>query len=416
MRRAARAPLVPLRQRADRLRHSLPAFRAALLTAWGPTPRPAPGRLRVGVDIRPFYEPLTGVGWYLFFLLEELVRRDDLEIVCFGEPVVDDGGPRLHVEIPGRLEPVGFDFRGLSPTAGARRMARGLWPALVLRQRCDLFFGANYFLPRSLSVLARRRVVTVHDLTWRRYPELLQQETLANLERSMLREISRADAVVCVSEATRRDLLELYPIDPRRAFAVLSGPPPARPASTLSLDLPERYLLFVGTIEPRKNLGDLVSAFERMKDRGYPGQLVVAGKVGWKAEGIVARLETSRWASSIRRLDYVERDQLPHLYRNAEIFVLPSLYEGFGFPVLEAMGEGTPVVTARNSSLPEVGGTAAQYFSAGDPEELAQRMMEIVADPERKRRMREGGLENLGRFSWRRAADETAAVFRRVGR
>ncbi|HVR42397.1 MAG TPA: glycosyltransferase family 1 protein [Thermoanaerobaculia bacterium] len=374
-----------------------------------------PGRpVRVGIDIRPFYEPLTGVGWYLYFLLERLAAMPDLEIVCFGDPVLSDAGPRLHVELPGGIELLGCDFRGIAPTRFGHLLASASWPAHVWLTRCDLVFGANYFLPRALSAAATRRVITVHDLTFRRFPELIQRETLQNLEREMPREVHRADGIVCVSNATREDLLRTYRVDPRKVRAILSGPPPGRAAGAPRLELPPRYVLFVSTIEPRKNLGALVEAFERLKDEGYPGELVVAGRVGWKSEPMLRRLEASRWAGAIRRLDYVDRDQLPWLYRKADVFVLPSRYEGFGFPVLEAMAEGTPVIAARNSSLPEIGGEAAVYFNADDPRELAAALTRVIGDAELRRGMVERGRANLARFSWDRAAAETAALFRRV--
>ncbi len=418
-RATAAASLVPLRRAAA----TVPGAAAlaaplgkALAEAARIGARPRTGAIRIGVDIRPFYEPLTGVGWYLAFLLEELARRDDIEIIAFGDAAVDDLTPPLQAHLPRGLAPFAVDFRGLPVTARTRRAASLVFPAAAYLTRCDLFFGANYFLPRALSAAAKRRVITVHDLTYKRFPHLLQKETLENLEREMLREIARADAVVCVSEATRSDLLAFYEVDPRKVFAILSGPPPSRPAADSRLDLPPRYLLFVSTIEPRKNLDVLIDAFERAKEGGYGGDLVIAGKIGWKSEGTVRRIAESRWSGAIRRLDYVDRAQLPWLYRGAEAFVLPSIYEGFGFPILEAMAEGAPVIAADNSSLPEVGGDAALYFPTGDAAALAAAIGRITADGGLRDALRGRAAANLARFSWERTAHETAAVFRKVAR
>jgi glycosyltransferase involved in cell wall biosynthesis len=417
LRRLAGAPLVPLRPVARELLLSTRGvlrILATLLAAAKGVPKN--GRIRVGVDVRPFYEPLTGVGWYLFFLLEELAKLEELDLVYFGHPVLADGAPPLNVALPPSRPVAGFDLTGLPVGRLARIAARAAYPVLVWLCRCDVFFAANYFLPRSLSAAATSRVCTVHDLTWRRYPELLQQETLANLEREMLRELTLASAVICVSEATRRDLVELYPVEPRKVHAILSGPPPSRPSAELRLQLPSRYILFVSTIEPRKNLDVLIEAFERLKDGGWSGELVIAGKTGWKSEPTLRRMEKSRWRDDIRRLDYVDRDQLPWLYRKAEAFVLPSRYEGFGFPILEAMAEGTPVIAARNSSLPEVGGDAALYFDADNPGELANLLSVVLEDEKKRAQLIASGKANLARFSWVRAAAETADVFRRVAR
>jgi glycosyltransferase involved in cell wall biosynthesis len=377
---------------------------------------PAPTKpLRVGVDIRPFYEPLTGVGWYLWHILDELGRRDDVTLVLLGDARVTDDGPRFHASVPENAEECVIDLRGKQLSRFTRAITAVAYPLLVWLEGCDLIFGANYFLPRSMGAVARRRVITVHDLTFRRHPELLQRETLENLAREMTREIARADQIVCVSETTRRDLLEFYPVDPSRAHAILSGATPPALSSDDRGDLPGRYLLFVSTVEPRKDLDTLIDAFEQLKDRGeYDGELVVVGRVGWKAEETVRRMRASRWRASIRHLDYVTRDRLATIYRHAEAFVMPSLYEGFGLPVLEAMGHGVPVIASRSSSLPEVGGDAALYFDVRDAQGLADAIRAVSANPETRARLVEAGRARAARFRWDEAAAKTLDVFRRA--
>lgn len=379
----------------------------------------APGAarpLRVGVDIRPFYENLTGVGWYLWHILDELGRRDDVELVLLGDARLTDDGPRLHASVPERAESCTIDLRGRPLSRFTRAITSAAYPVAIWAEGCDVVFGANYFLPRLIGSVSTRRVITVHDLTYRRHPELLQKETLDNLEREMTREIARADAIVCVSEATRRDLLEFYRVDPSRAFAILSGATPPVPSTDASRDgLPGRYLLFVSTVEPRKDLDTLIDAFERLKDRGeYDGELVVVGRVGWKAEGTVRRMRESRWSGAIRHLDYVTRERLATIYGNAEAFVMPSIYEGFGLPVLEAMGHGVPVIASRSSSLPEVGGEAAIYFDVRDTEGLARAIRAVVGDPALRERLAAAGRERVAMFRWDDAAAKTLDVFRRA--
>ncbi|HKR65566.1 MAG TPA: glycosyltransferase family 1 protein, partial [Thermoanaerobaculia bacterium] len=276
--------------------------------------------LRVGVDIRAFYEPLTGVGWYLYYLLHELAKHDDVELYLFGDARITDLGPHLHADVPANARVCAFDLRGQPIGRFDRPLTAAAYVAWLALSDCDVFFGANYFLPRLHSAIARRRVVTVHDLTYKRFPELLQKETLANLEAQMAREIALADAVVCVSESTRNDLLRYYPIEPSRAVAIHSGL--GTPATSEPVDgLPSRYLLFVSTIEPRKNLGTLLDAYERLRARGaYDGALVVVGKVGWKSESLVPRLRQP----GVMHLDYLGASQLAYVYEHAEAFVFPS--------------------------------------------------------------------------------------------
>ena len=365
-----------------------------------------PRKLRIGVDIRPFYEPLTGIGWYLYFLLHEFAKHEDVELYLLGDARVTDLGPRLHADVPPGAKLLAFDLRGEPKSRFARPLTAAAYVAWLKLANCDVTFGANYFLPRLHSATARRRVITVHDLTYKRHPELLQKETLHNLEAHMAREIAASDAVICVSESTRRDLLRYYQIDPSRAVAIHTGL--AVPNEYAPVDgLPKRYILFVSTIEPRKNLGVLLDAFERLD---YDGSLVVVGRVGWKSEDLVPRLRGRR----IVHLDYLDAPRLAAVYRDAEVFVMPSIYEGFGFPLLEAMQHGVPSIAARSSSLPEVGGDAALYFEPHDARELESQLRRVLSDVTLRAALAERGRARAAEFSWTRAAQQTLDVLRRA--
>ena len=368
-------------------------------------------RLRIGVDIRPFYEPLTGIGWYLYHLLHEIAKRDDVELFLFGDARLTDLGPNFYADIPENAHVCWFDMQGRGKISRAQRAATAaayvLWMALI---DCDVMFGANYFLPRLLGAVARRRVITIHDLTFKRFPDLLQKETLHNLEAVMPREIAAADAIICVSESTRNDLLRYYQVDPRRAVAIHSGVTVPRPGSRVP-GLPSRYLLFVSTIEPRKNLGVLLDAFERLKARGaYDGALVVVGRVGWKSEELVPRLK----GRDVHHLDYLPPTELASIYIHAEMFVFPSIYEGFGFPLLEAMAFGVPSIAARSSSLPEIGGDAALYFDPNDARELEKTIEKLANDRELRSELIARGGKRAREFRWDLAAERTLEVLKRV--
>jgi len=395
----------------------LPTIQVVISTIFREMTSPRDSRIRVGVDIRPFYEPLTGVGWYLFHILEEFSKHPDLELFYFGESMLGLPEPRLHASLPAGGHVVGFNLQSTELSRWSRPITAAFYPLLAKATRCDVFFGANYFLPRALDAVATRRVVTVHDLTFRRFPELLQKETLANLERKMLREVARADRIVCVSEATRSELLHFYEIDPLRAVTVLSGHA-ALPIRRDPVPLPQgKYILFVSTIEPRKDLDTLLEAFDAVAEDGtYSGSLVVVGKIGWKAEQTVAKMKSMRHSARIHHLDYLSRSQLATVYSQADLFVLPSIYEGFGFPILEAMSFGVPTIATRSSSLPEVGGAAALYFPVGDATVLAHLIGLISHDEELRHALSARGRDRAASFSWTRAAVQTAAVLRAVAR
>ena len=367
-------------------------------------------KLRVGVDIRSFYEPLTGIGWYLYHLLHEMARSDSIELYLFGDARVTDEGPELHAAVPANAHLCWFDARGRGRISRIDRAltaaAYVLWMKII---DVDVMFGPNYFLPRLLSAVARRRVITVHDLTYKRFPDLLQKETLHNLERHMAREVALADAIICVSESTRHDLLHYYEIDPRRAVTIHSGldvpAPGSRPPT-----LPERYILFVSTVEPRKNLEVLLDAFETVRAQHPDIALVVAGRIGWKSERIAARLRRP----GIHHLDYVHASHLGAVYEGAEVFVFPSMYEGFGFPLLEAMAYGVPAIAARSSSLPEIAGDAALYFEPHDARELERLIERVISDRGLREDMIARGRERAARFRWSDAAARTLEVLHRV--
>lgn len=367
--------------------------------------------LRIGVDIRPFYEPLTGVGWYLYDLLHELAKHDDVELYLLGDARITDIGPHLHAELPANAKVCTFDLRGHAFGRFDRPLTAAAYVAWLALADCDVYFAANYFLPRLHAAVAKRRVITIHDLTYKRFPELLQKETLANLEMQMQREIAVADAIVCVSEATRRDLLQFYQVDPSRAFAIHSGLGVTTRAHEAVEGLPSRYLLFVSTVEPRKNLSTLLDAYESLRDSGaYDGSLVVVGKIGWKSEAIVPRLR----GRGVVHLDYLRAAQLATVYAHAETFVFPSIYEGFGFPLLEAMSHGVPSIAARSSSLPEIGGDAALYFDPRDARELASLLQRVTSDAALREELATRGRARAAEFSWSTTADKTLEVLRRV--
>lgn len=372
-------------------------------------------RFRIAIDVRPFYEQLTGVGWYAYHLLDEWSRRDDVELIGIGEAFIADAGPELRASLPSGVRMLRFDLRGRTSAGGAIALARAAYPVLIRAASADAHFAPNYFFPRAQSAVASPRIVTVHDLTFRRHPELLQKETLENLESEMERELARADAVICVSESTRRDLIELFDVSPSRAFAIHSGLGNPPRSELAQMTLPERFALFVSTIEPRKNVDAIIRACETLWDRGeWDGELVLAGRIGWKAERTLEAIQSSRWSSRIHRFDYLSPEQLATLYSRADMFLFPSWYEGFGFPLLEAMAAGVPSITSNNSSLPEVGGDAALYVDPSQPDELAAAMLRITTDAGLRARLAAEGPRQAARFDWSRCADETLALLRRT--
>jgi len=205
-------------------------------------------------------------------------------------------------------------------------------------------------------------------------------------------------------------------VSPRRIHVVHEGVDPAFAAGRTAApaSLPSRFLLFVSTLEPRKNVVNMLEAFSLAVAAGYPGDLVLVGRWGWRTEAAQAALERSPVRDRIHHLDYLDRPVLAAVMRRAEALLFPSLLEGFGLPVVEAMACGTPVIVSATSSLPEVAGDAALYVDPHDPTSIAAAIVTLAGDRELALRLAERGRARAARFRWEEAAQATAAVLRRA--
>jgi glycosyltransferase involved in cell wall biosynthesis len=265
-------------------------------------------------------------------------------------------------------------------------------------------------------------VLTVHDLIYHLFPEHHKPLNFWFLNRAMPLFVQRARAVIAVSESTKQDLIRCYGVHPDKITVVYEAAAPHfRPASPEAIaavrtryGLPEGFILTVGTIEPRKNLSRLLDALQRLRQKGDDARLVVVGSKGWLFEGFFRRLEELQLGDAVLLPGYVPDADLPAVYSAATLCVLPSLYEGFGLSVLEAMACGTAVVCSRASSLPEVSGDAARYFDPTDVEEMAEAIGTVWHDEALRAEMGRRGLAQAARFSWARAAEETMAVYQRA--
>jgi glycosyltransferase involved in cell wall biosynthesis len=265
-------------------------------------------------------------------------------------------------------------------------------------------------------------ILTVHDLIFRHMPEHHKRLNRWYLNLAMPLFCRRATHIIAISEQTRRDLMSAYGIPAGKITVIYEAADPrfrVRSAEVIAASraryrLPERYLLFVGTIEPRKNLNRLLSAFERLHAEGLTDGLVIVGKRGWLYDDFFAALEHSPARAAVLFPGYVPDEDLPAVYTGAQILVMPSMYEGFGLPLLEAMACGAPVACSNRSSLPEIAGDAALLFDPTDPDGIGDALRRILRDADLQSRLKEAGLHQAGQFSWSRAAQETLAIYRRL--
>jgi glycosyltransferase involved in cell wall biosynthesis len=256
-------------------------------------------------------------------------------------------------------------------------------------------------------------------MSWVYYPETIQEPT-RRMVSALSDHLHAADRVFAVSAATKEDLVKHCSIDARKVDVVYNGVSGRFSRLTGSLEdvrvrygLPDRFVLFVGTVEPRKNLARLVEAFDHAA-RKITQSLVVVGAKGWKTSGIYQAIQASPFRDRIHLAGFVADDDLPAVYNLADAFVYPSLYEGFGIPVVEAMACGTPVVTSKVPALSEVAGDAALLVDPLDPRGLAEAMERIVQDEALRATLRAKGLERAKRFSWDASAAQVVQCFREL--
>jgi glycosyltransferase involved in cell wall biosynthesis len=288
----------------------------------------------------------------------------------------------------------------------------------------DLFHATEHLLPPLRRV---RTVFTFHDAIYALFPKYHLPMNRAYLGLMMPRFLRRADAIITISECSRRDASRLYGIAPERFQVIYEGVDarfrPVEQPGTLEevrrrYGLPNEYLLAVGTIEPRKNLSILLDAFLAVKSRSgrQDLRLVIVGKKGWLYQEFFRRLTELGLDDGQQVVfpGYVADEDLPAVYAGAACFVFPSIYEGFGLPVLEAMASGAPVVCSSASSLPEVAGDAALMVKPDDTGAFATAVERVLADGALRGDLRARGLRRASQFTWERTAQQTVEVYARV--
>ena len=284
----------------------------------------------------------------------------------------------------------------------------------------SLYHATEHLLP---YISTARSVFTLHDVAYRLYPQFHLWQNRLYLNLMMPRFMARADAVICVSEATRRDAERFYRVPPEKLHVIYEGVEPrfqpatdawALEAVRRRYSLPQRFILCVCTIEPRKNLTTLLDAYAALRQRQPEVGLVLAGGRGWLYEDFFTHLRRQKLEQVVHLPGYIPDADLPALMNCAEVFAYPSVFEGFGLPPLEAMACGIPVICSAASSLPEVVADAGLLLPAQDPGRWTEALARLLADPELHADLRARGLNRARQFTWARAAEQTQAVYHTV--
>jgi glycosyltransferase involved in cell wall biosynthesis len=274
--------------------------------------------------------------------------------------------------------------------------------------RYTVFFSPAHYAPRFLFC---RSVVTIHDVSFLYFPNEFLKKDLYQLVNWTRYSVQKASSIIAVSQTTKKDVITQYNVTEKKVTVIHNGYSAPVPNTEVQKDQPP-YILYVGTLQPRKNITALVSAFERFHALHPEFRLKIAGKKGWMYESTMHAVQTSPVSKSIDLLGYVSDTEKQELYSNAFCFVLPSFYEGFGIPLLEAMSNGCPVIAADAASLPEVGGDACLYFNPHKSDELFDRLQQLTKDRTMAESLVQKGRMRASQFSWETCAEKTLAILR----
>ena len=361
--------------------------------------------MRIGVDARSLSEPITGIGRYTLSLLEVMVLDKSHQWVLYSHrPLLHGNWSKKNITV---------HTWNLPKWARILRMlwAQSALPLMAKKDEVDLFWSPSHRLPRYLpnSIVS---VVTIHDLVWKHAPETMRLFSQKLDAKFMPEAIRMADKVIAVSKWTANDLITEVP-EAEVKTSVIYEANSLKLSDLIDFDKVDgEYILFVGTLEPRKNLPRLLQAYallsKTIRDK-HP--LVIVGGKGWGKDNIYSIIEQLSISKHVKVLGYLSDEELASVYHQSHLFVMPSLYEGFGLPLLEAMSMGVPVVTSNISSLPEIVGDNAVIVDPNNVESIKDGIEKVLIDNELRNQLSKAGLDRAKLFSWKGAAKETLAVF-----
>lgn len=295
---------------------------------------------------------------------------------------------------------------------------RTLWLSLFLprvvnkSKNIDVFFSPAHYSPPKIHVPL---VVTIHDLAYFYYPKEFLKRDLFKLKNWTRKSIQSAKKIICVSKSTKDDVALFYKTPEDKLEVIYNGYEKGDNNETKPADFTlssKSYILFVSTLQPRKNIDFLVSAFLKIQQKNPELKLVIVGKKGWLYKKLFKRVKKLKIENSVLFTGFMSDAELTFLYKNALCLIHPSLYEGFGIPILEAMAYDCPVISSNKSSLPEIGGDAALYFDPTDEDDLVGKFNTLANDEKLQQALIQKGRERVSRFSWEKCASETLDVIK----
>ncbi|MDJ0743661.1 MAG: glycosyltransferase family 1 protein [Xenococcaceae cyanobacterium MO_167.B27] len=382
--------------------------------------------LKIVVDATPITPKPSGVGLYVTNLLANLLtlqNQEDFELGIIYQPRFSNW-LKGNLALPEILQP--YTHQNYLPIpVRISNILINYFPQLLssylkkYSDSCDIIHGTNYSVfPYTQSL----KVITIYDLAFLKYPEYIDA-VAANYGKKVKKCLQWTDLIIAISESTKRDIIEYLDIEPEKIWVTplasrytpdyLSQLPLETIKQSINYDFSQPYILFVSTIEPRKNITALITAFNYLKrEYAIAHNLLLVGKKGWRYEPIFESINNSPYKQNIYHLDYLTDQAVAFCYSMADVFAYPSRYEGFGLPVLEAMTLGTPVVTSYVSSLPEVAGDAALTIDPNEPLQLAEAIYQVISSTQLNQELILKGKQRAQQFSWQKTAQKTVAAYK----
>lgn len=362
-------------------------------------------RMKIAIDVRSASGEKAGKGWYTFNIVRHLLQMDQAnQYLLYSKDGVAglDGFKNAEMRL---IKGGGFAWH--------LRTARD-----IKKEQCDVFFAPSSYIIPALLPSSIKTVIAVHDLVAFLFPDIHQKKAVF-VEKLFFKMALRKAAHICaVSENTRRDLVEQFGVDSGRITTVYCGADEGfKPLEKDSLrgfaeqtNLPEKFFLAVGTLEPRKNYLNLIRAFKHVHHEYPHCHLVIVGKHGWDYEEIYELINKFYLGTHVHLLGYLSGKSLVGLYNLAAALVFPSYYEGFGMPVLEAMQCGCPVIASYSSSMPEVSGEAALLVNPESVDQITGAMMQVLKNEELREKLHGKGLLQARKFSWEKSAEKLKKI------
>lgn len=370
--------------------------------------------MRIGIDARPLSNgQYTGIPYYTYMILTKWMKKHpeheyylfSYAPICWTEDELPDNWHIVNEPWVIKKGSLWFLFKV---------------PSLIKRLKLDAYWGPNYSMP--FKVRGVKYYVTIHDLGIYHFKHIGQRRNEIQIKIFLPSNIRKSEKVIAISDATKHDIMNVFGTESEKITTIYNGGLPKEHNNDDNSQIREQikeidhYFLFIGTIEPRKNIPTIIKAYElyceeaiRQSQEVY--KLIIAGGKGWNCDAVLELIEHSKYRDNIVLPGYIDKEEKKFLLENASCFVYPSLCEGFGIPVLEAFQYNVPVITAYNSSLPEVGGDAAYYVDAYDVKGMANLMSDVLNMTEEEKEHNSVKMKTqLEKFSWEKCAEETLNV------